>query len=156
MEILCTNLNVYYMSRRDYLEKVIIGTLLESNGERNYFDDCRCVISQDMFKDDVCRRLYGYIVEMNKEGKTDTRPSAIFELYGSEVMDIVADMVDLCTDYSFIYLKTEYNEKRYLAYVDTGILYGRTDVQFADYVTQFLKLSYESERKSVGTEDAAA
>ena len=144
------------MSRRDYLEKIIIGTLLESDGERNYFDDCRCVISQDMFKDDVCRRLYGYIVAMNNEGKTDTRPSTIFELYGSEVIDIVADIVELCTDYSFIHLKTEYNEKRYIAHVATGIIYGRTDVQFADYVTQFLKLSYESERESVGAENVAA
>lgn len=144
------------MSRRDYLEKIIIGTLLESDEYKSYFDDCRCVISPEMFRDDVCRRIYGYIVAMNKEGKTDTRPSSILEVYGDEVIDIVADMVELCTDYSFIHLKTEYNEKRYLAHVATGIIYGRTDVQFSDYVTQFIKLSYESERECIGAENAAA
>ena len=59
-------------------------------------------------------------------------------------------------DISLPYLKTEYNEKRYLAHVDTGIIYGRTDVQFSDYVTQFIKLSYESERECIGAENAAA
>ena len=144
------------MSRRDYLEKIIIGTLLESDEYKIYFDDCRCVISPEMFRDDVCRRIYGYIVAMNKEGKTDTRPSSILEVYGDDVVDIVADMVELCTDYSFIHLKTEYNEKRYLAHAATGIIYGRTDVQFSDYVTQFIKLSYESEREYIGAENAAA
>lgn len=145
------------MSRRVELEKIIIGTLMESDGERNYFDDCRCAISQEMFSDEVCRRLYGYISQMNQDGMPDTRPCSILEVYGEQVKDIAVDMLEICTDYSFIHKKMEFNERRYLATIVTGHPFRRTDVEFSDYVTQFLKLVYDGEKtRYKRAEDAAA
>lgn len=145
------------MSRRQYIENIIIGTLLESNEERNYFDDCKFLISQDMFLDDANRRIFAIIKEMNCRGKVCTDPCTILKEYGTEVLDLSCRMVDLCTDYSFIHKKTQYNEARFIASCSTGIEYGRTDVEFSDYVHQFLKLAVNEEgSRHTGTEVAAA
>ena len=126
------------MERKQKLEKIIIGTLLESTWRYNYFDDVKCLISADMFSDDVNRRIYGLISEMNAKGKKETTPADIFEEYGSEVLDIVPAMCDLCVDYSFIHLKTRYREMRFLNGCKTV-----QDVTFNDYVNQFVMMSYE-------------
>lgn len=131
------------MSRRQYLENIIIGTLMESDAERNYFDDCK-VLLPDMFKDETNRRIYEIVAEMNGRGMTDTSPFNIFKEYGNAVLDMVPRMGDLLIDYSFIHLKTSYNEKRFIAGMRDGKDYGYTNVEFADYVTQFLKLVYEN------------
>ena len=135
------------MDRRQQLENIIIGTLLESTERRNYYEDCRC-ISQDMFRDATNRRIFGLIAEMNGNGKVDTTPADIFAEYGEAVVDIAADMCDLFTDWSFIHLKTEYNEKRFFASCVFGIEQIKTDVGFEDYVKQFIKIVCDEERNA--------
>lgn len=143
------------MTRREQLEKIIIGTLLESTEQRNYYDDCHC-LSPDMFQDDKNRRIFGIIVDMNRQGKVNTTPCDIFNEYNEAVFDIAADMCELCTDYSFIHLKTEYNERHFMASCVFGVEYTRTDVQFEDYVKQFIKLVYEGESRGCGAKNVAA
>lgn len=126
------------MDRRQQLENIIIGTLLESTYERNYFDDVKSLVSQNMFLDETNRRIYGLIWEMNAKGMESTRPSDIFDEYGAKVADICADMCELCTDFSFIHLNTEYREKCFLAGCK-----NRKEVTFDDYVNRFIVLSYE-------------
>lgn len=126
------------MERRQKLEKIIIGTLLESTWRYNYFDDVKCLISADMFSDEVNRKIYGLISEMNANGKKETTPADIFEEYGSEVLDIVPDMCDLCVDYSFIHLNVKYRETCFLSGCQTI-----RNVTFSDYVNQFVMMSYE-------------
>lgn len=126
------------MDRRQQLENIIIGTLLESTYERNYFDDVKSLVSQDMFLDETNRRIYGLVWEMNAKGMESTRPSDIFDEYGADVADICADMCELCADYSFLYLNTKYREQRYLSGCK-----ARKDVTFSDYVNQFVIMSYE-------------
>ena len=133
------------MSRRQYLENIIIGTLMDSSESRNFFTDCVSCLLPDMFLDDDNRRIYGLVSEMNRKGMTDTNPYNIFMEYGEAVVDLVPRMTELCTDYSFVWLKTEYNERRYIASMRDGVDYGRTDVQFVDYINQFLKLVYEKQ-----------
>lgn len=135
------------MNRRDKLENIIIGTLLESNTERNFFDDGCSVLTSDMFKDDVNRRVFMLISEMNRKGKVNTTPCDIFEEYGEKVADIVPRMCELVTDYSFIYLKTKYNEERYLMNEFYGMEMKYTDVYFGDYVKRFIKVVFENEKE---------
>lgn len=125
------------MDRRQKIENIIIGTLLESKGDYNYFDDCRS-LTPDMFLDEVNKRIFTLIVEMNMQGKVKTTPCDIFEEYGEKVMDIVPRMCELVTDFSFIHLKVEYNERQYL---HNSI--GLTDVSFTDYVNRFMINYYE-------------
>lgn len=134
------------MSRRQQLENIIIGTLLESNDERNYFEDCRAVISQDMLTDEINKRLYGIIWEMNACGNPCTDPCSIFKEYGEKVADILPQMLALCTDWSFIHKKTQYNETQYLNSLLYGVKYERTNVQFIDYVKQFIQIVFKDEK----------
>ena len=133
------------MNRRQQLENIIVGTLLESNAERNYFDDCRSTVTSGMFLDDTNRRIYGLISEMNNKGMTNTDPCSIFTEYGEAVLDIVSRMCELCTDYSFIHQKFMYNEWQYLKSCINDRYYEPTSVQFEDYVKQFIKSVYEDE-----------
>lgn len=126
------------MDRRQQLENIIIGTLLESTSQRNYFDDVKCLVSADMILNETNRRIYGLIWEMNAKGMEDTRPSDIFAEYGADVADICADMCGLCTDFSFIHLNTKYREECFLSGRRS-----RKDVTFSDYVNQFIILSYD-------------
>lgn len=144
------------MKRKEKLERIIIGTLLESREGRNFYDDCRSVITADMFGNDICRKIYGYIQDMNRNGKEDTTPLAILDEYGAEAMGILHEMVGLCTDYSFIHLKTRYNEQSYLVSIVTGYERGYTNVGFIEYVKEFIKLTYEERDGSDGAEGAAA
>lgn len=145
------------MSRRQQLENIIIGTLLESNEERNYFDDCRFLISQDMFLDDGNRHIFQIVQEMNGRGRSDTDPCTIFKEYGEAVSDLLGRMVALCVEYSFIHLKTQYNEGRFIASCLMGVEHKPTDVQFSDYVNEFIKrVANEEGSGHTGAETAAA
>ena len=135
------------MNRRDKLENIIIGTLLESNAERNFYDDCCSVITPDMFNDEVNRRIFVMVSEMNRNGKVNTTPCDIFEEYGNVVVDIMPRMCELVTDYSFIYLKTKYNEEQYILSEYYGIETKYTDVCFGDYVKRFIKAVFENEKE---------
>ena len=132
---------------RERLENIIIGTILESTEDENYFTDCRCCITEDMFVDDTNRRIYHYVVEMQAQGNAEICPSSIFARYGSEVMDILDAMLEKVNNYSFLYLKWEYNEKRYVQYHMTGQKPSYTGVRFSDYVNAFIKMVYYEEQK---------
>lgn len=135
------------MERRVELENIIIGTLLESDGQKNWYEDCRCSITADMFTDEVNRRIYSYISEMNAKGITDTRPSSIFDEYGEQVVDIVSRMCELCNEYSFIHKKIQYNELRYLTQIEYGVKVQYTDVKFTDYVYGFINQVFINEEE---------
>lgn len=132
-------------SRRHDIENIIIGTLLEGG---RFYEDCRSMVTSDMFKDQTNRRIYNLIVEMNEKGKNDTTPCGIFEEYGPEIVDIVPRMCELVADWSFIHKKTKYNEVRYLYGLINGMKAKRTDVRFSDYVMQFIKRSLEDDKES--------
>ena len=134
------------MTRQQFLENIIIGTLLESNWRKNYFDDCRCVLTADMFSNETNRRIFDIVSEMNKNGKTETDPCTICQEYGDKVLDILPQMLDLVTDYSFIHLKMQFNERKFLNSCVSGKDYERTDVQFNDYVRQFITNIYCNEK----------
>lgn len=131
------------VDRRREIENIIVGTLMESDGETNYFDSCRSMLSADMMSDPVNRRIYGYVEAMNAKGKTDTRPHAIFDEYGAEVMDILAEMCELVNEWSFVHKKTWHNERLYLASLLYNVDVEYSNVKFEDYVAQLIRMSYD-------------
>lgn len=132
---------------RQELENIIIGTLLESNDDENYFDECRCSVVPEMFSDEHNRRIFIKIAEMNAKGITTTSPSEILATYGDEVIDLVCDMTDRVNNYSFLYRKAVYNEMRRLKSFYDGSIPKYSDCTFTKYVTGFIKLVYEEDRK---------
>ena len=133
---------------RERLENIIIGTLLESTADDNYYTDCRCCVTEDMFADETNRRIYHYVSEMQSAGKSDTRPSDIFEEYGAAVVDIIYDMMDKVNNYSFMYLKWLINEGSYLYQMNTGVRAKGTDVRFSEYVNAFVNMYFYEEKRN--------
>lgn len=135
------------MNRRQEIENIIIGTLLESTEEENYYIYCRSYIFPDAFQDENNRRIYKLIMDMNSKGKAATDPQSIFLEYGEKVLDLVPVMADRLVDDSFIHRKCWYNECQYIGSQVTGLKPKFTDVKFTDYVETFVKIVYDEERR---------
>lgn len=126
------------MNRREQIESIIVGTLLNSDETANYFADVKSVISSDMFVDSRRGRIYNIVAEMNAKGIATVCPYSIYE-YLKCVIDapILVYMTELAADWHFLAKKVEYNEwiwmtgqKRY------------TNVMFNDYIKRFVQLVY--------------
>jgi hypothetical protein len=50
----------------------------------------------------------------------------------------------------------DYNERHFLASVAYGVEQTRTDVEFVDYVKQFIKLVYDEDKKRADGANTAA
>ena len=100
------------------------------------------MLTADLFQDETNRRLFTVISDMNKNGQYCTDPCTIFQERFEDVKDIYIQMVDLCTDYSFIHKKMQFNERQFLLGCVDGKEHKKTDIQFNDYVDQFLKTVY--------------
>lgn len=130
------------MNRANEIENIIIGTLLDSDGMVNYYDECRSIVTPEMFYDDTNRRIYSLIVEMNSKGMRKTTPCDIFDYYREAVLDILPRMCELCTSYSFVHKKFMYNEWHYLYDLTYGTSHEDTAVTFADYVERFIQNAF--------------
>lgn len=135
------------MTRRQEVENIIIGTLLSSDSQDNFFESCRCCITEDMFSDEVNRRLFRMVSEMNKAGNPETDPYSILMTYGDEVKDIVYRMCELSCEFSFLHKKTQYNERQFLIWVSYGFKPNYTHVTFDDYVNRFIQLVFSNEKE---------
>ena len=143
---------------RQELENIIIGTLLCSTEDDNFFRSCRSSVNERMFSDEVNRRLYIIVSEMYESGRRDINPLTIMETYGEKAEDIMVRMVELSTDFDFMHMKTMYNERQYLIFAGYGIEPKYTNVQFTDYINRFISLVFndkQGERNS-DNKDAAA
>lgn len=135
------------MTRREELECIIIGTLLDSTAEHNFYDECRSCITMDMFSDATNQRIYGLIAQMNEEGKVQTDPVSIFEYFGNDVMDILLRMMELVMDWSMIYKRCQYNERQWLnENFGNGRKARYTDVGLTDYLSSFTNMVYSYEK----------
>lgn len=132
------------MTTRQRLERIIIGTLLDNN---SHYDDVRGYITEKDFSDDTCRRLFGLIVQMRDDGAEVTDPNSIFKRYGESVTDMMPVMCQICTEYSFEYMKMRYNERQFM---DSQLLccsYSVANVEFIDYVKRFINIVMKDEKR---------
>lgn len=130
------------MSRREKIENIIIGTLLCSSERENYYNDCRSCIVEEMFMNEENRRIYHLIAQMNAQGKQNTDPFDILNEYGEAVHELFMVMVDRAVEFSFPWMRCMFNEEKYMAWVSSGTEPTYTDVDFIDYVKEFIKKSY--------------
>ena len=133
------------MSTRQRIENIIIGTLLDLG---DHYDDCRGYITDDMFRDETNRRIYGMIVKMKSEGCKHTDPCSIFDRFGEDVADIVARMCELCSEFSFECRKIRYNETVFISNSLKGTEYPVTNIEFIDYVRRFINIQIEDEKRN--------
>lgn len=133
------------MTRRQEIENIIIGTLLNTF-DTDWFADCRYCITSDMFTDNRNAKVYSTIIEYRKVGDNAISPYHLCE-FNKELYPLAAYMADLATNYYFLVKKVVYNENVWLARQIEGKRYRYTDVKFTDYVAKFLE-NVISERKS--------
>lgn len=129
------------MDRRDEIENIIIGTLLNSTADDNYFDNCKSCITPDMFTDDRKSRIFVLVKELNGKGVYDTNPLTLFSTFGQKIYDIIPFAVELSTDWCFFMMKYKYNRKIYYSFSERKLF---TNVSFDNYVSQFIKIAYEN------------
>ncbi|MDY4668057.1 MAG: DnaB-like helicase N-terminal domain-containing protein [Prevotella sp.] len=128
------------MKRRQQIERIIIGTLLNSDENLNYFNSVKSSVTKDMFTDDRNKKLYDIIVRMNQSGITRTWPDAIFEYQNRNMpADMVAYMVELAVDWYFLAKKINYNECVWM--FDDCKRKRYTYVTFDDYVTRLIQMA---------------
>ena len=135
------------MSRRQEIENIIIGTLLSSTCGDDYFASCRCCITEDMFADEMNRRIYRIVAEMSAQGCTEINPGSVLELYGDQVADMCYHMCELATEYSFLHKKVQYNERQFLNWCSYGIRPRYTEVTFDDYINRFIQIVFSNARE---------
>lgn len=126
------------MTRRQEIEKIIIGTLLNTF-DTDWFADCSYCITADMFTDERNAAIYSAIIEYRKTDDKSITPYHLCEL-DKELLPLAGYMLDLTGDYYFLAKKVDYNESVWIARLIDGKRYRYTDVKFTDYVAKFLEM----------------
>lgn len=132
------------MTRRQEIENIIIGTLLNTF-DTDWFADCGYCITADMFKDERSIKIYSAICEYRKTGDKIITPYHLCE-FDNDLLSLAGYIAELAGDYYFLAKKVNYNEKVWLARQIESKRYRYTEVKFTDYVGRFLEMVI-SERK---------
>ncbi len=133
------------MTRRQEIENIIIGTLLNTF-DTDWFADCSYCITSDMFMDNRNAKVYSAIIEYRKEGDKAISPYHLCE-FNKELYPLAAYMAYLATNYYFLIKKVEYNETVWRCRLIDGKQYRYTDVKFSDYVGKFIEIVIKERKK---------
>lgn len=125
------------MGRREQIENIVIGTLLNSDSHHDYFTEVRSVVSPDMFSDSRRASIFRMVAAMNAKGEMRTWPDAVVARFPETGAELAAYMVELASEWHFLAKKVRLNEWAWLSGQNT-----RTNVSFSDYVKRFVQLAY--------------
>lgn len=131
------------MTRRQEIENIIIGTILNNYSGEDYMNDCKCCITADMFADKRNEKIYAKVFEMQKSGYNDITPYDIVA-YNEEMIEYASYMCELASDWHFLYKKVLYNERQWLRSLSSDYNSKYTYVQFTDYINKFIQLVFSS------------
>lgn len=132
------------MSRREQIENIVIGTLLNDNAEDNFFVSCKYCITPDMFKNPQNRALFCVIRDFR--AKDDKQPTLEkLSEYTQNFGGLTQRMIDLSIDWHFLIKKIHYNNAQLYAYWFEGKRPCLTYVSFEDYVSRLVELSIKNE-----------
>lgn len=133
------------MTRRQEIENIIIGTLLNTF-DTDWFADCRYCITADMFSDEINAKIYSAICEYRKTSNKIITPYHLCS-FDKNLLSLAAYMAGLAVDYYFLVKKVNYNESVWLLREFNGERYRYTDVKFSDYVGKFLEMVIVERKK---------
>ena len=133
------------MTRRQQIESIIIGTLLNSINGKNYYENCKSCITSDMFQSGENAKIYETIAEMSNNGKTDFSPYHL-AMFNERLLDIASYMCYLATDFYFEDKKARYNAMCY--FYSNGKRPEYTRVSFDDYVSRFIQIVFGKNAKN--------
>lgn len=126
------------MTRRQEIENIIIGTLLNTF-DTDWFADCSYCITADMFVDNRNAKIYSAICEYRNTGDKSITPYHLFK-FDKKLISLAEHIVNLASNYYFLVKKVEYNETVWRYRLIDGKRYRYTDVNFMDYVGKFIEM----------------
>ena len=132
------------MTRRQEIENIIIGTLLNTF-DTDWLADCSYCITADMFTDERNAAIYSAIIEYRKTGDKTITPYHLCE-FDNDLFSLAVYMTELSINCCFFVKKVYYNERVWIARTFEGKRCRYTDIKFSDYVVKFLE-NVISERK---------
>ena len=125
------------MDRRQEIESIIIGTLLNSDNDTDYIRSCKSCVTADMFKDERHSAIFSAIMRMSNSGIKSINPLDVVK-YDKSMMELAYYMCHLSIDYHFEYKKVVYNENQYL-YCERP---KYTTVKFDDYISRLVSFAF--------------
>lgn len=129
------------MDRRQEIENIIIGTLLNECDNRTWYNDCKSCITPMMFQDKRNQEIYQTITTIKAKGQKDITPYDLI-LFSPKLQELAEYMCNLAIDFYFEIKKLRYNLTIKYAYRN-----DYTRVEFSDYVTKFIQLSFKKGKK---------
>lgn len=126
------------MTRRQEIENIIIGTLLNTFGT-DWFADCRYCITTDMFTDERNAKIYSAVCEYRKTNDKTITPYHLCN-FDKNLLSLAGYMAGLAGDYYFLVKKVNYNENVWMVREFDGKRCRYTEVKFSDYVGKFLDI----------------
>ncbi|MBR1801044.1 MAG: hypothetical protein IJ767_06055 [Bacteroidaceae bacterium] len=122
------------MGRREQIERIIVGTLLSG---QDYRRDVAC-IPPELIRDPLSRKAYEYALAC-----PDAMPvnSLIRDCRGEDAA-LAVHAMGLSAFEDFDVRRNRYNMDALTAYYLGGVVHRPTSVEFRDYVSQFIRLSY--------------
>lgn len=123
------------MSRREEIESIIVGTLLNDTGQ-GWYESCKTCVTPSMFQDFLLGEVFRLISEMRQKGSTSTTPYDLCK-YRKLSKETILRITSLAIDWHFLAKKTEYNERVWMGEAEHK---HYTYVTFDDYISRFIRL----------------
>lgn len=136
------------MTRRQEIENIIIGTLLNTF-DTDWFGDCSYCITEDMFIDSRNAKIYSSICKYRQRDSGEINPFVLYE-FDKSLKPVLVYMLDLSTNYSFFIKKVDYNEKIWISKQVHENSFKYTYIQFSDYVSKFIEYVISEKDKRNG------
>lgn len=131
------------MTRRQEIENIIIGTILNNYCGEDYFSDCKSCITANMFSDERNRMIYNKAIEMRNAGHLNITPFDVVK-YDTAMFELAPYMCELSVYWYFLSKKVDYNERQWLWSLSHDYKPRYTEVTFSDYVNRFIQIVFSS------------
>lgn len=123
------------MDRRQEIERIVIGTILNSTKANDFIGSCRCCITPDMFSDERHQDIYKAAIALKSLGNDDINPLSVWLACPNLPADYLCE---LAADWSYEAKRYYYNRNIY--YCDPKKNKRYTRVTFDDYINRFMEL----------------
>ena len=128
------------MSRREELESIILGTLLNSFGTTEFYDECKDVITEETFTTPLYGEIYKLVRAAFESGMDEVNPLSVCQMHGWDLpVEIIMTMVELSRAWDFTTKMAEYNDKVF--HTDTRLHKKYSRAKFSDYVSRLFSIS---------------
>lgn len=126
------------MTRREQIERLLVGSVL-ANGA--YWRDLQCVRRDDI-EDLITRELFDRLPDLVQQAGSERTPLEVLFEDSTLSPTLIIQAAELAGTDDFDIKKVHYNLDALTGYYFGGATFRPTEIEFRDYVSQFLRLTY--------------